>query len=84
VYKDVSFRICPIAEKDAEQMLDELKGKDIFTARGKKLNRSALVDALVRLSRLPQKQQKISELDINPFILNEKEGKIVDARVIMQ
>jgi len=84
IYKDVSFRVCPIAEDDAEQMLDELKGKDIFTARGKKLNRKALVDALVKLSRLPQKQPKISELDINPLILNEKEGQIVDARVILE
>ncbi len=84
VYKDVSFRVCPITEKDAVSMLDDLKGKGIFTSRGRNLKKQALVDALVRLSRLPEKQKKIAELDINPFILNDKEGRIVDARVILE
>lgn len=84
VYKDVSFRACPITAKDAEQMLDDLKGKAIFTARGRKLRKEALIEALVKLSKLPEKQPKIAELDINPFILNEQEGKIVDARVILE
>lgn len=85
VYKDVSFRVCPIGQKDAEAMLDDLKGKAILAgARGRKLNRKALVDALVKLSRLPEKQKDIAELDINPFILNAKEGKVVDARVILE
>lgn len=86
VYKDVSFRVCPITEKDAEAMLlHDLKGSAILAgARGKKLKVSALVDALVKLSRLPQKLPAIAELDINPFILNEKEGKVVDARLILE
>ena len=85
VYKDVSFRVCPIAEKDAEAMLDDLQGKAILAgARGKKLNKKALVDALVKLSKLPEKQKNIAELDINPFILNDKGGRIVDARVILE
>jgi acetyltransferase len=87
VYKDVSFRVCPITAKDAEQMLSELKGAKILEgARGKKLNKQALVDALVKLSRIPSSKSKhaISELDINPFILNEKEGKIVDARIVVE
>jgi hypothetical protein len=84
LYKDVSFRVCPVAEKDAETMLDELKGRSVFTARGKNLNRRALVDAIVKLSRLPERQKNIAELDINPFILNEKQGVIVDARVVLE
>jgi hypothetical protein len=83
VYKDVQFRICPIKRDDAEGMLDDLQGKNIFIARGKKLNRKLLINALVRLSQLPGKKSRISELDINPFILNEREGKIVDARVVL-
>jgi hypothetical protein len=84
LYKDVSFRVCPVAEKDAEAMLDELKGRGIFTARGRKLNRKSLVDAITKLSRLPARQKSIAELDINPFILNEKQGVIVDARVVLE
>lgn len=84
VYKDVSFRVCPINAAQADAMIDDLKGAKILTARGKKLNRKALVDALVKLSKLPEKQPKISELDVNPFILNEQDGTIVDARVILE
>ena len=84
VYKDVSFRVCPITPKDAEGMLDDLRGKGILTARGKKLKKQALIDALVKLSKLPASRKAISELDINPFILSEKEGLIVDARVVLE
>ena len=83
VYKDVSFRVCPITPNDAEQMLNDLKGVAVFTARGKNLNKKSLIDALVKLSKLPE-HKSISELDINPFILNEKEGKIADVRIILE
>lgn len=85
VYKDVSFRVCPITARDAEAMLDDLKGTAILAgARGKKLRKQAFIDALVKLSKLPATKKTISELDINPFILNDKEGVIVDARVILE
>ena len=85
VYKDIAFRICPITRKDAEAMLSELKGKAILEgARGIKLNTKALIDAMVRLSELPERVKNLEELDINPFILNEKGGKAVDARVVLK
>ncbi len=85
VYKDVSFRVCPITAKQAEGMLDDLQGKALLAgARGLQLKKQALIDAIVKLSRLPEQQPKIAELDINPFILNDQEGKIVDARVVLE
>lgn len=85
VYKDVSFRVCPITAKDAEAMLDDLTGRAILAGvRGVQLKKQALVNAIVRLSKLPEKQPRIAELDINPFILNDHEGKIVDARVVLE
>ena len=85
VYKDVAFRVCPINARIAEQMLEELKGKALLDGvRGQKpVNRKALVDAMVKLSRLPEKLPDIEELDINPFFINEKEGKAVDARLVL-
>jgi len=84
VYKDISFRVCPITKADAEEMLDELKGKKILEGiRGQKaVNRKALIDAMVKLSQLPKKLPKIQELDVNPFFINQKEGKAVDARIM--
>jgi acyl-CoA synthetase (NDP forming) len=86
VYKDVSFRVCPIAPKDAEQMLNELKGKALLEGvRGQKpVKMKALIDAMVQLSKLPEKIKNIEELDINPFFINEKEGKAVDARLVLR
>ncbi len=86
VYKDVAFRVCPINAREAEQMLDELKGKALLDGvRGQKpVNRKALVDAMVKLSKLPEKIPDIEELDINPFFINEKEGKAVDARLVLK
>lgn len=85
VYKDVAFRVCPINAREAEQMLDELKGKALLAGvRGQKpVNKRALIDAMVKLSRLPEKLPNIQELDINPFFINEKEGKAVDARLVL-
>ncbi len=86
VYRDVAFRVCPINQTDAERMLDELKGKALLKGvRGQKpVNQKALVSAMVSLSKLPEKFPKLEELDVNPFFVNEKEGKAVDARLVFK
>jgi len=86
VYKDIAFRVCPITKRDAEQMLDELKGKAILAGvRGQKpVNRKALVDAMVKLSELPKSIENLEELDVNPLFVNEKEVKAVDARIVLE
>ena len=64
-------------------MIDELKASKIFYGfRGKKMNLDILKKTLVKVSKIPRKHKKIRELDINPFILNEKEGIVVDARMV--
>ncbi|MBI2452208.1 acetate--CoA ligase family protein [Candidatus Pacearchaeota archaeon] len=83
VLKDIAVRKCPVREGDAQEMIDELKAKDVFYgARGKKLNLNLLKKNLAKLSEIPLKNKNIAEMDINPFILNEKEGKVVDARIV--
>lgn len=83
--KDVSFRICPITDKDAESMIEELKAKKLlFGFRGAKpANIKALKNAIVSVSKIPQKHPEIEELDINPFMIDDKKGKVVDARIIL-
>ena len=83
VLRDVSIRVCPISKKDAKEMIEEIKGKKIlFGYRGMKANINFLKKFLVKLSKVPLKYENIQELDINPLIINEKEGKIVDCRII--
>jgi acetyl-CoA synthetase (ADP-forming) len=80
VLKDISFRVCPITEKEALAMIKEIKGYPILSGiRGKKgVNIENLVKILVRLSSLSLKEENIQEIDLNPIIVNEKEAKAVD------
>ena len=83
VLDDISIRKCPITMNDAQEMIDELKAKKIFYGfRGKQLNREAIKKTLFNMSKVPGKFKNIEELDINPFIVNEKEGVVVDARIV--
>jgi succinyl-CoA synthetase beta subunit len=83
--KDVTFRVCPITLKDATEMVNDLKLKDLLLgARGKSGNVEALKKALVAVSKLPLKYPNIKELDINPFVLGPKSGKVVDARMVLE
>lgn len=86
VYKDIAFRVCPVTRKDAKEMLGELKGKALLGGvRGKKpVDRKALIDAMVRLSKLPGEMPKIEELDVNPLFASERGVKAADARFVLK
>src|SRR3989344_1695512 len=86
ILKDVTFRICPIEESDAESMIQELKTKQIlYGVRGEKaVNINLLKRILVQASLIPKKHKNIEELDINPLIINAKEAKAVDVRVVVR
>ncbi len=84
VLKDVSFRICPIEEKDADEMIKETKAYEILRgARGQsQINLNKLKSLLIKFSRLPLKYQNIKELDVNPLLITDKFEEIIDARII--
>jgi len=86
VYKDISFRVCPITKKDAESMLNDLKGKALLSGvRGAKpVNKKALIDAMIAISKLPEEIKNLEELDVNPFFINDKVGLAVDARIVLK
>ena len=72
--KDITFRIIPINQKDAEQMIKDLKIKVN--------NKQAIINNLLKLNKLALKNKNIQELDINPIILTKDKATIVDARII--
>ena len=85
IYKDVSFRLVPIADYDAREMIGEIKGKAIFEgARGfPKADKEAIVRILLAISAGLQKYPDIEELDINPLMVTDRGIVAVDARVIL-
>jgi succinyl-CoA synthetase beta subunit len=86
VYKDVAFRLIPISETDAKDMLNELKGKSLLNGiRGMpKGDPDELACILVRVSELMERYSQIKEIDINPLMVTENGAKAVDARIILE
>ncbi len=83
VLKDVSFRIAPISEIDARNMIREIKSfKMLAGARGEKgVDQNAIVDAILRVSNLVTDFPEIVELDINPLRVFEEGAVAIDMRL---
>ncbi len=84
VLKDVSFRIVPVARRDALAMVKEIRTAGLL--RGARGERPADIDAIagniVNLSCLVADFPEIQELDINPLLVLEKGAVALDARII--
>lgn len=85
VLKDVSFRIAPLTEYDAREMIQEIKGYPVLTGiRGQKpADVNSLVDIILKVSKLVTEHAEIEQLDLNPIFVYEKGARIVDARIIL-
>jgi acetyl coenzyme A synthetase (ADP forming)-like protein len=81
--RDVSLRMCPITDADAEVMIREVKMHRLLDAiRGEPArDTGALVDALLRLSQLALAHPEIAEMDVNPLVSLEHGALAVDARI---
>ncbi len=86
ILKDVSFRIVPLTEDDAYEMLSEIKGRALLEgARGTMpVDKKALVEILLKLSHLIEENPEIKELDINPIIADDRGAIAVDARIALE
>jgi acetyltransferase len=84
VLKDVSFRIAPVARRDALAMVNEIKTIGLLKGtRGEKaVDLDAIADNIVRLSTLVTAFPEIQELDINPLVVMEMGAVALDARII--
>jgi len=84
--KDVSFRVAPLSEDDAREMIGEIRAAKLLDAfRGEKaVDREILVRALVGIGHLGMKHEEIAEIDINPLIIRDGKPIAVDALVILK
>jgi acetate---CoA ligase (ADP-forming) len=80
---DVSFRIHPLTDTDAADMLGEVRLSRMLKGfRGSKpSDLEAIRDVLLRLSAVLTICPEIRELDINPLKALEKGAVVVDARI---
>lgn len=85
VMKDVSFRLAPISDQDAMDMIKSVKAYKLLEgARGSKpADIKETQNILLRLSQLVKDFPCIDELDINPLMISDKDGEpiAVDGRI---
>jgi acyl-CoA synthetase (NDP forming) len=86
VLKDVSFRIVPVTERDAGEMIREIKGYPILEGyRGQKpASIPALEKLIVKVSQFVENNPQIKELDLNPIFAYPNKAVAVDARIILE
>jgi acyl-CoA synthetase (NDP forming) len=86
LYKDVTFRVVPIERYDAEQMIEELKGKKLLEGfRGIKANKQLVIDLVLKISKLGEElDDHIDQMDLNPVFIYENDLCVVDAKLILK
>lgn len=86
--RDVSFRLAPIRENDASEMVRNIRAHKLLEGvRGEPpSDLGAVAECLLRLSQLVTKHPAIQELDINPLVVypRGKGAVVADARIILK
>lgn len=84
--KDVSFRVIPVERRDAQEMIKEIKGYPLLQGyRGKEpTDISALVEIILKISKLIEENPQIKELELNPILAYRHRAVAVDARIILE
>ena len=85
VLKDVSFRLVPLAEKDADQMINEIKGRPVLAGvRGQPPSDiAALRQTILKVSEFVQQHPEVRELDLNPVFAYPNGALAADARIVI-
>lgn len=83
--KDVCFRMAPLSQRDAYEMMEDIRGHKILgPVRGMpEANREELADVLVTVGRIGLENSSIKEIDINPLILRDGRPVAVDALIVL-
>jgi succinyl-CoA synthetase beta subunit len=83
---DVAFRLVPIDERNAREMLGEIKSAPLLGRyRGEAaVNTMSIVRALLSLSRLMSRfSHRIREIEINPLLVTPRGAVAVDAMAVL-
>jgi acetyltransferase len=85
--KDVAFRLAPLRENEAEEMIREIRAiKLLQGVRGEApSDLAAVAECLLRLSQFVNDHPRIQELDINPLLVypRGRGAMAADARIIL-
>jgi len=84
--KDVSFRVVPVDKRDAQEMVEEIKGYPLLQGfRGTEpASIPAIIETILKVSRLVEENPQIKELELNPIFAYRDKAMAVDARIILE
>jgi len=84
VMHDVVFRILPVTDVEARDMVRGIKGHPLLAGArgGPKADEDFLVEALLRLGQMALEHPEIEQLDVNPLLIGPDRASsfVVDAR----
>jgi acetyltransferase len=84
--KDNTLRLAPLSDADAEEMLDDIRGKALLAEfRGMPAaDRTALAAVVQTLGFIALLHPEIAEIDLNPVILAGAKPVVVDALFVLK
>ncbi len=85
VYHDVTFRLVPLTERDALEMMEEIKGQGVLDGARKMpaVDRKELAKIILGVASVFEKFPQVSQVDVNPLVITKDGLKSVDARVVL-
>ncbi len=85
ILKDVTFKISPVTEVEAGEMISSLKAAALLTGvRGEAgIDQPGVIDVILRLSQLVTDFPRIQEMDLNPVMAFSDRIIAVDARIAL-
>ena len=86
ILEDVAFRVAPLSDYDAGDIMNDIKGKKILDAfRGKpEVDRKILADIIKAIGQIGLENEQVKEIDINPLKLVDGKPVAVDALVVLE
>jgi acyl-CoA synthetase (NDP forming) len=86
LYKDVSFRVVPLERVDAEEMIEEIKGKKLLEGfRNIPADKELVIDLIVKVSKIGQElMNHVDQMDLNPVFVYKDDICVVDAKMILK
>jgi acyl-CoA synthetase (NDP forming) len=85
VLKDVAFRIVPLRQRDAAEMIREIRGFPVLEGyrNTPPADLAALEAILMQVSSFADDYPEVAELDLNPIFAYDEGAVAVDARIVL-
>ena len=85
VLKDASFRVAPMTQLDAHQMIEEIRGYPMLKGiRGAPASdEESIIQIIQAVSKIMLDNDQIKQMDLNPVIVHARGAAVADARILL-